>query len=107
MIRRPPRSTLFPYTTLFRSGFIRSAGKEARLGSTANLIYVAAAAEGGLESTLRFFLSGRSAYVSGQVIRQRPAKPAPTADWAHPLTDRIAVVTGAARGIGAAIAQTL
>src|SRR3712207_9482537 len=24
MIRRPPRSTLFPYTTLFRSGFLRS-----------------------------------------------------------------------------------
>src|SRR3712207_7565287 len=24
MIRRPPRSTLFPYTTLFRSGFPRS-----------------------------------------------------------------------------------
>src|SRR2546427_6748359 len=24
MIRRPPRSTLFPYTTLFRSRFIRS-----------------------------------------------------------------------------------
>src|SRR2546430_11564637 len=24
MIRRPPRSTLFPYTTLFRSVFIRS-----------------------------------------------------------------------------------
>src|SRR2546422_8489185 len=23
MIRRPPRSTLFPYTTLFRSGWIR------------------------------------------------------------------------------------
>src|SRR3712207_7911910 len=23
MIRRPPRSTLFPYTTLFRSGFIK------------------------------------------------------------------------------------
>src|SRR3712207_6976919 len=22
MIRRPPRSTLFPYTTLFRSGFV-------------------------------------------------------------------------------------
>src|SRR5256885_9783334 len=26
MIRRPPRSTLFPYTTLFRSGRGRSAG---------------------------------------------------------------------------------
>src|SRR5258708_11558744 len=25
MIRRPPRSTLFPYTTLFRSGYIRAA----------------------------------------------------------------------------------
>src|SRR3712207_7201206 len=23
MIRRPPRSTLFPYTTLFRSGFMK------------------------------------------------------------------------------------
>src|SRR5256885_13248309 len=28
MIRRPPRSTLFPYTTLFRSGWLRG-----RLGS--------------------------------------------------------------------------
>src|SRR2546426_9806140 len=26
MIRRPPRSTLFPYTTLFRSGFVGEAG---------------------------------------------------------------------------------
>src|SRR3712207_8869941 len=26
MIRRPPRSTLFPYTTLFRSTFLRMAG---------------------------------------------------------------------------------
>src|SRR3712207_9263252 len=26
MIRRPPRSTLFPYTTLFRSGFMRGVG---------------------------------------------------------------------------------
>src|SRR5688572_31984271 len=25
MIRRPPRSTLFPYTTLFRSHFVRAA----------------------------------------------------------------------------------
>src|SRR5260221_1431918 len=26
MIRRPPRSTLFPYTTLFRSGMFRANG---------------------------------------------------------------------------------
>src|SRR5947208_11458116 len=28
MIRRPPRSTLFPYTTLFRSGVVQSKGGE-------------------------------------------------------------------------------
>src|SRR3712207_7182277 len=28
MIRRPPRSTLFPYTTLFRSGFVGELGFE-------------------------------------------------------------------------------
>src|SRR3712207_7574709 len=27
MIRRPPRSTLFPYTTLFRSGVLRVRGE--------------------------------------------------------------------------------
>src|SRR2546429_1599358 len=35
MIRRPPRSTLFPYTTLFRSGFLQvgpGATDIARLG---------------------------------------------------------------------------
>ncbi|HVH65634.1 MAG TPA: 3-oxoacyl-ACP reductase [Candidatus Acidoferrum sp.] len=88
-------------------GFIRSAAKEARRGSTANLIYVAESAEGALESTLRFFLSGRSAYVDGQVIRVRPARIPSTEDWNHPLKDRVAVVTGAARGIGAAIAEVL
>src|SRR2546422_10593882 len=29
MIRRPPRSTLFPYTTLFRSGVVRRRGVQA------------------------------------------------------------------------------
>src|SRR2546427_3596314 len=33
MIRRPPRSTLFPYTTLFRSDETRKAGVEALLES--------------------------------------------------------------------------
>src|SRR2546429_9719550 len=35
MIRRPPRSTLFPYTTLFRSIL----GKGALLGDRATMIY--------------------------------------------------------------------
>src|SRR3712207_9581179 len=33
MIRRPPRSTLFPYTTLFRSSAHRRADLERRLGA--------------------------------------------------------------------------
>src|SRR2546422_7679455 len=32
MIRRPPRSTLFPYTTLFRSAVLRKRGEHERLG---------------------------------------------------------------------------
>src|SRR2546430_13598434 len=33
MIRRPPRSTLFPYTTLFRSGADVRIGAHARVGA--------------------------------------------------------------------------
>src|SRR5687768_17978357 len=33
MIRRPPRSTLFPYTTLFRSNFFLPAGDPKGTGS--------------------------------------------------------------------------
>src|SRR3712207_7923574 len=41
MIRRPPRSTLFPYTTLFRSGFvIRSANVERGLGTASGNVLV-------------------------------------------------------------------
>src|SRR5258708_31892142 len=36
MIRRPPRSTLFPYTTLFRS--LSRASREARMASTRAVI---------------------------------------------------------------------
>src|SRR2546426_8208400 len=35
MIRRPPRSTLFPYTTLFRSGFCGRSGLEVKGGPQA------------------------------------------------------------------------
>src|SRR2546422_3344267 len=36
MIRRPPRSTLFPYTTLFRSSFRRTTTETPRSSSMAN-----------------------------------------------------------------------
>jgi 3-oxoacyl-[acyl-carrier protein] reductase len=88
-------------------GFIRSVGKEVGRGATANLVEVEQGAEGALESTLRFFLSARSAYVSGQGVRVQPAEPPVPDDWEQPHAGRVAVVTGAARGIGAAIAEVL
>ncbi|MFF0149720.1 3-oxoacyl-ACP reductase [Micromonospora sp. NPDC005203] len=91
-------------------GLVRSIGKEFGRGTTAQLVY-AARVEGGvrtsLESTLRFLLSGRSAYVSGQVIRVGAGEATVPADWERPLDGQVVLVTGAARGIGAALAEVL
>jgi 3-oxoacyl-[acyl-carrier protein] reductase len=86
-------------------GFVRSLGKEVRHGATAQLVYAEPQAD--LESTLRFLLSGRSAYVSGQVIRVNAAVKNAPEDWDRPLAGQTAAVTGASRGIGAAIAEVL
>ncbi|BCJ29266.1 SDR family oxidoreductase [Actinocatenispora sera] len=138
------------------TGFVRSLGKEVGRGVTVSLLRVAAGGESSLDSTLRFLLSPRSAYVSGQVIDIGPASaggadsaaPGERAsrarstggvesaasvlgaesaggagrsgsaggagrsgsgvdDLERPLAGRTALVTGAAQGIGAAIAETL
>ncbi|WP_019932238.1 3-oxoacyl-ACP reductase [Nocardia sp. BMG111209] len=90
-------------------GFTRSVGKELLRGATSNLVYLhpeAAAAATGLASTLRFVLSAKSAFVDGQVFRVgRDDSAAPEIDWDRPLAGKVAVVTGAARGIGATIAE--
>ena len=91
-------------------GIMRSVGKEMRGGGTANLVLVAEGADGAIESTIRFLLSGRSAYVSGQVIRIGTAGISAVdtpISWERPLEGKVAVVTGAARGIGAAIAKVM
>jgi 3-oxoacyl-[acyl-carrier protein] reductase len=88
-------------------GFVRSVGKEFGRGITAQLVLVTPEAESLVESTLRFLLSARSAYVSGQVIHIGPGQSATPDDWERPLAGKIALVTGAARGIGEAIARVL
>jgi 3-oxoacyl-[acyl-carrier protein] reductase len=90
-------------------GFTRSIAKEiGGKGATAQLVYVEPGAEDQLASTLRFLLSPRSAYVDGQVIRVvKGVAPTPEIDWDLPLSGKTALVTGASRGIGAAIAATL
>jgi 3-oxoacyl-[acyl-carrier protein] reductase len=89
-------------------GIVRSLAKEMRAGATANLVLVDGEADGStVEGALRFFLSGRSAYVDGQALRVSSTDAPAPSDWTKPLAGRVAVVTGAARGIGAAIAKVL
>jgi 3-oxoacyl-[acyl-carrier protein] reductase len=71
---------------------------------------VAPGAEDRVQSTLEFLLSAKSAYMSGQAVRIGLDLDAPTEldrDPARPLAGRSALVTGAARGIGAEIARVL
>jgi 3-oxoacyl-[acyl-carrier protein] reductase len=90
-------------------GFTRSLAKElGGRGATVQLVLVSPGAEGELDSSLRFLLSPRSAYVSGQVVRiGKGVAKAPVLEWERPLEGRTALVTGASRGIGAAIAAVL
>src|SRR3989454_6567326 len=63
MIRRPPRSTLFPYTTLFRSPLLRSGAG------------TGAAAGGGGDAPGRFHLRGpveRQAVLETAPVSTRP-----------------------------------
>ncbi|WP_432493615.1 3-oxoacyl-ACP reductase [Kineococcus gypseus] len=84
-------------------GLVRSLGKEARGGTTVNLLRVAAGAGAALRSPLEFLCSARAAFVSGQplLVTAAPDVPGPA------RRRRVVVVTGAARGIGAAIAEVL
>ncbi|MBA2697620.1 MAG: 3-oxoacyl-ACP reductase [Nocardioidaceae bacterium] len=91
-------------------GFTRSLGKEIGRGGTVQLVYADPDAADRIGSTLEFLLSPKSAYVSGQVVRVSATVQTPqhrVADPTTPLAGKVALVTGAARGIGEAIVRTL
>lgn len=99
-------------------GLIKSLAKEiGRHGSTAQLLYLDAtlandhdAAHSALCGPLAFLLSSRGAFVSGQRLDLTSKITTPNA-WQWPetqcLTGKRALVTGAAQGIGFAIARRL
>lgn len=91
-------------------GILRSLAKELRAGATGNGLLLAEDVPADAPSVLgalRFLLSGRSAFVDGQFLTVGSSAGELPPDPEHPLEGKIAVVTGAARGIGAAIARTL
>ena len=112
ILGRPPEACESPrQATIQRAleGLSRSLAKELKKAIAVQLVYVAQGAEDQIESTLRFLLSPRSTYVSGQVVRVGlPVGPsvAPE-DWNKPLAGKTVLVTGASRGIGAAIAEVM
>jgi 3-oxoacyl-[acyl-carrier protein] reductase len=110
----PPESAKKPGEAVAQralEGLTRAMGKEIGRGATVQLVYVEPGAEDRIAGTLRFFLSPRSAFVSGQVVRiagsAEVAGLPSDFDWEQPLAGKVALVTGASRGIGAAIASTL
>jgi 3-oxoacyl-[acyl-carrier protein] reductase len=112
-VSRAAAGTTDPATAAARQGvdgLLRSLAKELRAGATGNGILLADGARTTSPSALgalRFFLSGRSAFVDGQFLTVSSEAGQLPADAEKPLAGKVAVVTGAARGIGAAIARTL
>lgn len=91
-------------------GFMRSLAHETRKGATCNALLLQEGLDAdspAVHGPLHFLLSARSAYVSGQPLIVGEAGTDLPEDVDRPLEGKVAVVTGAARGIGAAIVRRL
>src|SRR5258708_23389047 len=90
MIRRPPRSTLFPYTTLFRSGFFVGAWLAARQASSV-------AVEGNMIAADQIHTDRKSTRLnsSHQIIsyavfclkKKKPLYPRAYSEWCPAISD--------------------
>ncbi|MCB9765360.1 MAG: 3-oxoacyl-ACP reductase [Alphaproteobacteria bacterium] len=88
--------------------FTRSVAKEiGRKGSTANRIEVPTGAEDRVSPTLRWLLSDNAAFVSAQPLVLSARVPAQAPLRTRPLDGKVALITGAGRGIGLATARRL
>jgi 3-oxoacyl-[acyl-carrier protein] reductase len=91
------------------TGFCKSLAKEVgRTGVSANLIQVHSGAEDRVGGAVRFLLSDYSAFITAQTL-QVTARARPSAEprYERCLQGKVALVTGAAGGIGRTVAQTL
>jgi 3-oxoacyl-[acyl-carrier protein] reductase len=89
---------------------VRSVARELRGGATANAVVPAGDVPVdavGVVAAIRFLLSRRSAFMDGQVLHVDSVAGELPQDWELPLSGKTAVVTGAARGIGAETAAVL
>src|SRR5258708_33136171 len=94
MIRRPPRSTLFPYTTLFRSGFdivnhhaaqidVRRSVQDPFLDASVNILGTLRLLDGCRTYGVRKFIFASS---GGTIYGECPARPAQEEDPARPAS---------------------
>src|SRR3712207_9218635 len=90
MIRRPPRSTLFPYTTLFRSESVRTVLKRLGEAAEASRVYIFenyVGEDGELWATQRYewVAPGVSAQIDNPALKAFPYRAAGFRRWVEVL----------------------